>query len=217
MIKKNNTLLYGGLGLLAVVLLSSFGKKPKPTAPINPANFGGIKPISSSPPRINNIMPIKSITPANPIKQIVGTGLDKNLILKVGSRGLEVVELQKRLGIVADGIFGPVTEKALFAKKGVQNSSLNQYAITADRNNKLLKVGDKVMASNLAGTEIYAAIKRPNNTYYTDFKREGVAFYNEPIGTIKSIGESNTAYSVFTFASIGQKVAFVKVLDVRKY
>lgn len=53
--------------------------------------------------------------------------LDKNLILKKGSRGEEVRELQKLLKVAADGIFGPITETALLKQRGVKQISLNAW------------------------------------------------------------------------------------------
>ena len=57
--------------------------------------------------------------------------LNLNLMLKKGSKGLEVKELQKRLGFTGsnvDGDFGTKTESALFAMKGVKQTTLNQFS-----------------------------------------------------------------------------------------
>jgi lysozyme family protein len=57
--------------------------------------------------------------------------LNFNLILKKGSKGLEVKELQKRLGFTGsnvDGDFGTKTESALFAMKAVKQTTLNQFS-----------------------------------------------------------------------------------------
>ena len=57
--------------------------------------------------------------------------LNFNLMLKKGSKGLEVKELQKRLGFKGydiDGDFGTKTESALFAMKAVKQTSLNQFS-----------------------------------------------------------------------------------------
>lgn len=57
--------------------------------------------------------------------------LNFNLMLKKGSKGLEVIELQKRLGFKGadiDGDFGTKTESALFAMKAVKQTSLNQFS-----------------------------------------------------------------------------------------
>lgn len=67
--------------------------------------------------------------------------IDANKMLKKGSKGIEVTELQKRLKKVPtvnlgntgsqqngiDGDFGPLTETALFKVKGVKQITLNQY------------------------------------------------------------------------------------------
>jgi len=57
--------------------------------------------------------------------------LNFNLMLKKGSKGLEVKELQKRLGFTGsnvDGDFGTKTESALFAMKAVKQTTLNQFS-----------------------------------------------------------------------------------------
>ncbi len=53
--------------------------------------------------------------------------LDTTKILSRGSKGLEVNQLQKLLGIEIDGDFGGKTEAALFAKKKVKSISINQF------------------------------------------------------------------------------------------
>lgn len=121
---SNNTILYGGLAVLAVVGLSSFGKKPKQedlpetTQPDN----GGIKTSSTATP---TILPPKFTTPTKP---------NYNLLLKIGRRGVEVAALQKLLTITADGVFGPQTESALFFRKGVKQITLTSFMSTPDQN-----------------------------------------------------------------------------------
>jgi hypothetical protein len=59
------------------------------------------------------------------------SALNFNLILKKGSKGLEVKELQKRLGFTGsnvDGDFGTKTESALFAMKAVKQTTINQFS-----------------------------------------------------------------------------------------
>ena len=60
--------------------------------------------------------------------------LNYNKLLKFGSTGAEVRELQKWLGITADGIFGAQTEAALLARKGVEEITLSQFQIALDTN-----------------------------------------------------------------------------------
>lgn len=58
--------------------------------------------------------------------------LNYNRLLKFGSNGAEVRQLQKWLGITADGIFGAQTEAALMARKGVEEITLAQFENSAD-------------------------------------------------------------------------------------
>ena len=60
--------------------------------------------------------------------------LDKNKLLKFGSNGAEVRQLQKWLGVTADGIFGAQTEAALLARKGVEEITLAAFESTLDAN-----------------------------------------------------------------------------------
>jgi len=53
--------------------------------------------------------------------------LDYDKLLKRGTTGPEVKQLQAWLGVSSDGIFGPITESALQQKKGVVEITLNQY------------------------------------------------------------------------------------------
>ncbi|MGC4041986.1 MAG: hypothetical protein QM710_14675 [Flavobacterium sp.] len=55
------------------------------------------------------------------------SGVDKNKLLKKGSKGLEVKALQTLLKIKADGDFGRNTENALFTQKGVKKITLNAF------------------------------------------------------------------------------------------
>lgn len=59
---------------------------------------------------------------------------DGAIVLKKGSRGAEVAELQRRLNsegaaLNVDGIFGPLTEAALQQIKGVKQIALNQFRL----------------------------------------------------------------------------------------
>lgn len=53
--------------------------------------------------------------------------LNLTLLLKRGSIGPEVKVLQGYLGVTADGQFGPITENALLAKKGIKEVTLANY------------------------------------------------------------------------------------------
>lgn len=57
---------------------------------------------------------------------VLGTVADKNKVLKLGSKGLEVGLLQKALGsLQVDGVFGTKTETRLKDVKGVSEITLN--------------------------------------------------------------------------------------------
>lgn len=74
---------------------------------------------------------ISPISKATTTKPTTGgtSSLNVNLVLKKGTKGAEVRELQKRLGIVIDGDFGPQTESLLIARKGVKQITLSKYGI----------------------------------------------------------------------------------------
>lgn len=62
--------------------------------------------------------PVAPATPKVTIQQpTVGAVLDKNKLLFKGSKGLEVRELQRLLGVKIDGDFGNITKATLLAKK----------------------------------------------------------------------------------------------------
>lgn len=106
--------------------------------------------------------------------------LNKNLVLKKGSKGSEVKSLQKMLGISADGIFGSQTEAKLMAVKGVKQISLNAYPTAK----KVIAIGTKVMAKT-DDVKLYRTEKLAN-------------------GAIQNIGLSNLSFkygsNIGTFA-----------------
>ena len=69
---------------------------------------------------VGKIYPTVSSVPNQP-------GIDRNKILKKGSKGLEVKALQTLLKIKVDGDFGRNTENALFTQKGVKQIKLNDF------------------------------------------------------------------------------------------
>ena len=72
---------------------------PAPTAVISPAPIAAPAPVTPAPVAV----PAVAVTPA------------KKPTLKVGSKGNWVKALQKKLGVTADGAFGPKTQAALKA------------------------------------------------------------------------------------------------------
>lgn len=114
------------------------------------------------------------------------TVINKNLLLQKGSKGIEVQELQKILGLNADGIFGSQTEAALLNKKGVKQITLNNYSKTNNVVPTSLKVGDFVQSSKVLGTSAYK--NETIGAKYTNTKKQiDTYFYTENIGKILAI------------------------------
>ena len=195
--KSNNTFLYGGIAILGIVGIATFATSKKPTEMI-----GG-----------ENLVPDQ----ATGIKPTTTTSINKALVLKNGSKGIEVAELQKLLGVTTDGVFGTGTETALYNRKGVKEISLNGFASMPDRNLNPYNAGDKIMAYNPKGTVIYKGLKKADNTFYTNWDKEDVIDFGQEIGTIRSWNEAKTVYSVNYSSWLGTKIIFVKAQDVKKY
>lgn len=133
-------------------------------------------------------------TVVNPIPT-AGASLDRNKLLSKGSKGLEVRELQRLLGVAIDGDFGANTLKALQAKKGVSSISLASYitaktvvstAIKAIPTALVVpKVGQKVMA-NMDKVSLFNAKRTASGNYFNDGTKPffGSSFnYGQHIGT----------------------------------
>jgi hypothetical protein len=72
------------------------------------------------------IKPVGKILPM--IQAVTETsGIDKTMLLKRGSKGLEVRTLQTLLKIKLDGDFGRNTENALFTQKGIKQIRLKDW------------------------------------------------------------------------------------------
>ncbi|TPG44372.1 peptidoglycan-binding domain-containing protein [Flavobacterium pectinovorum] len=112
----------------------------------------------------------------NPTPQ-AGASLDRNKVLSKGSKGLEVRELQRLLGVNVDGDFGANTLKALQSKKGVVKISLASYITTKPVVNKVInaiptalvvpKVGQKLMA-NMDKVSLFNAKRTASGVYFND-------------------------------------------------
>lgn len=105
MANKNKNTLYLGLAAIAAGILYAATRKTDKAAPQTQANT----------------------TTTTTTTKNTSKPLDNNIILKIGSKGAEVVQLQKYLGVSADGIFGPLTQTALKNAIGVIQASINQY------------------------------------------------------------------------------------------
>ena len=72
------------------------------------------------------IKPVGKILPM--ISSVVETsGVDKTMLLKKGSKGIEVRTLQALLKVKVDGDFGRNTENALFTQKGIKQIKLKDW------------------------------------------------------------------------------------------
>lgn len=128
-------------------------------------------------------------------KPIQGATLNKSKVLRKGSKGIEVRELQRLLGIDIDGDFGNQTLTALQMKKGVSEISINAYLskTTAPKEAPTvfapLKKGTKLMASK-NGVSIFNVKKNADGTYINIGTKPffNSSFdYGEHIGTYVSV------------------------------
>lgn len=132
--------------------------------------------------------------PKNQTVSTVSTGavLNKNKMLGKGSKGIEVRELQRLLGVEIDGDFGKDTLTALKSKKGVANISINAYLKTPAKSAVKEKptalvtprVGQKVMASQ-NDVSVFNAKKTASGSYFNSGTKPllGSSFdYGEHIG-----------------------------------
>lgn len=143
--------------------------------------------------------------------------LNKSLVLKKGSKGNEVRELQKLLKVTADGDFGANTEGALFTKKGVKQISLNQYSSAPDVNTSALPIKTRVMANVKAGVKVNEVGTKADGTMYDTGKVYDTIAYGEEIGTIISISTSKNYYVVALEKWFGITVnVWVKASEVAK-
>lgn len=153
--------------------------------------------------------PIPTPTPVQPIP------LNKNLVLAIGSRNAEVELLQQLLNIPSDGIFGPLTQKALMAIKGVKSITLNQFATKANVNNKPLKIGDKVMAYRKPSTPTFYSKLLADGTYHMTPDVFDDYDFGDAIGTIKMMTPDKLHYVVRSY-SFNSAMIFVRATDVKK-
>lgn len=139
-------------------------------------------------------------TPKTANTPVQGATLDRNKLLKVGSKGLEVRELQRLLGIAIDGDFGTKeTLPALQKEKGVSQISLNAFALKKKVTTALPvkvplpkppKKGLKLMAAK-DDIVITNSKKLANGSYTNTGKRIlGNFNYGDHLGTFVSVNIS---------------------------
>ena len=152
-----------------------------------------------------------------------GATLDRNKLLKVGSKGLEVRELQRLLGVEIDGIFGSKeTLPALQNAKGVSEISLNAFATLKKKVAKPLKIvsppkvtlpkaGQKLMAAK-DNTVIFISKKRADGKYYNSGSKFRTLKYGDEAGVY--VGPGNNGQYLIKFLGVH---AFVKGNEVTPY
>jgi hypothetical protein len=157
----------------------------------------------------------------NPIPQI-GTSLDRNKILSKGSKGIEVRELQRLLGVKIDGDFGNITLTALIAKKRITQISLNGFASKTKTKTKtvakpiakvLPRVGEKLQA--IKDTSLFVAKQGANGKYFgtgAKFFNGGDLKYGDDAGTFVDANATGS-YLVKIFGGF----AFIKADAVKTY
>ncbi|RUT67731.1 LPXTG cell wall anchor domain-containing protein [Flavobacterium cupreum] len=160
-LKNEDKLLIGG-GLLAVGTIGFLYWKKKKKEKENDLLLDDIP----EPPTVVS----------NPVPT-AGATLDRNKVLSKGSKGLEVRELQRLLGVKIDGDFGSNTLTALQKKKGVAKISLAGYIIAkpvAGNATKAIptalvtpKAGQKLMA-NMDKVSLFNAKRTASGVYFND-------------------------------------------------
>ncbi len=188
-----NKLLYGGValaGIAGIIALVSSGGSPKK---LGEGTFEEpVKPTTPTPTPSNTSGNSTSYTPA-PVKPVV---LNKNLILRVGSVGNEVKELQKLLGVSTDGNFGPKTQAALISKKGVSEITLAKFATTPNVNNNVYPVGAKLMATPKAGAKVYGNKVLVDGSSMSTGEVYKTVPFGEYVGIVKGKNPQGTWYRI---------------------
>ena len=110
------------------------------------------------------------------------------MLLKLGSKGNDVVELQKKLKLTADGSFGPKTDAAVKQWQTKNNLSNQESLIPVKKNLMLSQIDDITGLKPVDKTGTVSASdkiiivdksKTPQN--FTNKKRNKIKFYNKRI------------------------------------
>lgn len=202
---KENKIIVG-IGALGVAILGVmfYRKKQQETAQEN-------EPATETP-----AVQVPATTPTQ------GATLNKNLILKVGSKGIEVRELQRLLGVSIDGIFGSKeTLPALQKSKGVSQISLNAFiaktpakpVVSLPKTTfiKTPAVGSKLMCIK-DKTQLYGSRQNADKSYSKTepFWSGGILDYGDEAGTYLA-AKSNGDFLI----QFGSIKAFVNGLNVK--
>jgi hypothetical protein len=192
--KSNNTLLYSGLALLTIVGIASIAKNKTPQTPVFPVN---------------------PTNPTNAIEQPKPIVLNKKLLLKKGVTGPEVQQLQTWLNVGADGIFGNITESALFALKNVKETNLEKFPTLPNKNQNIIPKGSKVMA-NKPKVDLYLAKIAADGIFYKEKEPYTHIEFGKLIGVVLGATALGDYYVVKYDGWNGSIDFFVKASDVKK-
>jgi hypothetical protein len=178
--KNNNQALLIALAVAAAGGLIYFVTKKKKTEVVNQ------EPEAEQPAAATNTGTTTSVKPATTTATTTTTTLNKGLVLKKGSTGKEVKELQKLLGITADGIFGAQTETALYNKKKVKQITLGQYTA--------LPKGTQVWANAYPKTTFYKVNENADGSFKLLSEKKGTVEGGDVLGKIISVTADGTRY-----------------------
>lgn len=196
------------LTIAAVALLSfglfSFTTKPKESIPVDPNQD------SDPDPTPVDTVPVQTVV-QTPVATVV---LNADLLLKRGMQGYEVKELQRLLNVTADGIFGPMTENALYNRKGVRQITLNQFNKFANVVPTSLKVGDTVRSNMQPFAIAYKNIYK-NGMYYNTGVQVMTFGYLVTIGKIVAMTADKTK-CVVQINSITDPQVWIKTNQLAK-
>ena len=177
---NENKILVGSGGVAVLILAFMYWKKKK-----------AANDIVDVP---TEVAEVKTATVTKP-KQ--GATLDRNKLLKVGSKGLEVRELQRLLGVNIDGAFGAKeTLAALQNAKGVVAVSLNSFANLVKKKvtNSIPKVLPKVLPKKgqklmcvKENTRIMLSKTNANKTIYNTGSTFRTVNYGDEAGEFVSV------------------------------
>lgn len=187
----NNNVLYAGVALLGVAALATaFSKKNTDSQEL---------------PATNN-------------QNTNQTTIDENKVLKKGVTGEEVKILQSFLGVGPDGVFGPITEAALFKLKAVYQTTLKQFKTLPTVNQQRIPSGTNIMCENKSGAKLYKTAKKIDGTFYMINDVYMTIGYGQLIGEVRSSTALGNYYLVkpyFYDKDNFDKYFFVKAADVK--
>lgn len=141
--------------------------------------------------------------------------LNGNLLLKSGSKGNEVKQLQKILGVSQDGIFGAKTEAALVKLKGVKQITLNGFSTAVTVNQTALIVGQSIMAGT-GGCTLFESFLAADNKHYTTTTVYKKLSFGEKIGKIVAMTASKNMYLCDYVGILSTTKVWVNASEVKK-